>query len=99
MGLKEQKNIALGLLSTGMALLTGFSLSAYGQWILFFGIVLMVAIILAFFANKDAVELKGKVGKALKYMEAVKITGSFYGLIFLGFMVVVIIGTLKGFPL
>lgn len=96
MNLKTQRDIGLGLISFGVSLMTGFSLSAYGYWILFMGVVLITGIILGFLTLKEAVQIKAK-NPQLPYTEAIKISGGFLGLIFLGFLVVVILGILRGF--
>jgi hypothetical protein len=95
MNLKSQRNLGYGLVAFGVTILTGYSLSAYGQLILFLGIVLLMLISLMFLAMKDAVNIKA--GNAdIEFLDAFKVTGGLYGLVFLGFIVVILLGILKG---
>lgn len=96
MGLKYQRNIGYGLMGFGVALMTGFSLSAYSQVIWFLLIVSLTGIILGFLTMKEAVNLKAS-NQEIPFKEAVKIAGSFFGLMFLGFLVVVLLGVIRGF--
>lgn len=95
MGLKQQRNLGYGLLGFGVALMTGYGLSAYGQGIVFLGVVLLTGIVLAFLTMRDATNLKG-TNAEITFKDAVQVIGSLYGLIFLGFVVVVLLGIIKG---
>lgn len=95
MSLKLQRNFGYGLLGFGVALMTGFSLSAYSQGIIFFGVVTLTGIILGFLTMREAVNLKASNAE-IPFGDAVKVAGSFFGLIFLGFLVVVILGIIRG---
>ena len=95
MSLKYQRNFGYGLLGFGISLMTGFCLSAYSQGILFLLVTSLTGIILGFLTMREAVNLKA-ANSEIPFKEAVRLAGSFFGLIFLGFLVVVLLGIIRG---
>lgn len=96
MGLREQRNIGYGLTAFGITLMTGFGVTAYGQVILFLLVLSLTGITLGFLTVREAINFKTSSSQDIGFQDCVKIIGGLFGLIFLAFLAVLLLGIIKG---